>query len=331
MRCRQDVANENENGAVLLTTLLIMSIMATVAVNMMDDVRFALKRTANIDAYAQADWYLQASEDYTQSYLETLLQSADTAVLTRTLANADPIILPIDGGAITLSVRGGSTCVSLGGLIENDGRKLFRQLLETTGWDSLSAANFTSIAADWIDADTQTLPGGAEDYVYLGRTPAYRTPNTLFSTTGELRALSTMTKEKFAALRPFVCAREDKTTQINVDALDITQTPLLAAVLGGVDQIAVAQALLSQRPPEGYQTLERLNASPVLAGRPLSAEESAVITFEPTHLWVEASVNYRQISRHAVMEFALKDGRLTSSFKRLGTDERRPIMLKTPS
>ena len=320
---------QKDTGAVLLTTLLIMSIMATVAVNIMGDVRFALKRTANIERYTQADWYLSGAETYAQSYLENLLAATDPAMMNAALIQAKPITLPIDGGVITLTVRDGSDCLSLGGLSENNGRKLFRQLLETVGWDSLSAANLTSIATDWIDADTQALPGGAEDFVYLGLTPAYRTPNTAFASVGELRALSTMTEEKFTTLRPFVCAREAASTQINIDTLNIEDAPILAAMLGGLTAFETAVQLINQRPPEGYQSFERLKASPILTDRPLSSEESAAITFAPTHLWIEAEVNYRQISRHAVIEFSLNNGQLTRTFKRLGTDERRPSVLET--
>ena len=322
---------ESEKGAVLLTTLLVMSVMAMVAVSIMDDVRFALKRTANVEAYAQADWYMKGAESYAQSYLQTLLQTTDSAALNAGLSQAEPTILPIEGGAITLRVQDGSTCVSLGGLSQNSGRKLFRQALETAGWDSLSAANFTSVASDWVDADTQTLPGGAEDYVYLGKSPAYRAANAAFSSVGELRALTTMSEEKFTALRPLVCARKTAETKINIDAVNMTQAPVLAAILGGADHIATAQQIIAQRPPEGYQTLARLLASPALSEAPLSAEQTAALVFAPAYLWVEASVNYRQVTRHAVIEFEIKDGQLTRIFKRLGTDERRPTMLKEKS
>jgi len=325
------MTQQNDKGAVLLTTLLVMSIMAMVAVSIMDDVRFALKRTANIEAYAQADWYMQGAEDYAQSYLQSLLQTAQPAALNSGLMQAEPIVLPIEGGAITLRVMDGSTCISLGGLSENKGRKLFRQALETAGWDSLSAANFTSVAVDWVDADSQALPGGAEDYVYLGKSPAYRAANAPFASVQELRALSTMTQDKFNALSPFICARESAETKINVDTLDISQAPILAVIMGGLNHIPTAQQIITQRPPEGYQTIERLNVSPALSDAPLSPEQSAALVFTPAYLWVEASVTYRQITRHAVIEFELDNGQLNRIFKRLGKDARRTPMLKAES
>ena len=239
--------------------------------------------------------------------------------------------MPIEGGAITLRARDGGGCVSLGGLTENTGRKLFRQILETTGWDTLAAANFTSVAADWVDADTQVLPGGAEDYVYLGRAPAYRTPNSAFSTVSELRALSGMNEEKFQALRPYVCARGDAPTALNIDAIDITQAPTLAAILGGAHQLTTAQGLISARPPEGYQSFENLNASPLLSSEPIDNDAAAFIVFSPRFIWTEIEVSYQNVVRHAVMEFSNEGGTLTQVFRRLSKDEARPIMLENKS
>jgi len=165
-------------GAVLLMTLLVMSLMAVLAVSLMDDVRYALRRTANVQAYAQADWYLTGAEDYAQNYLSALLKNTEEAAMNAALLRPQPVILPLEAGSITVQLSGGSQCLSLGALSEDEGRRLFRQLLEVTGWSSLSAANFISAAADWTDPDSRPLPGGAEDGSYLGKTPAYRTANT---------------------------------------------------------------------------------------------------------------------------------------------------------
>ena len=65
-------SKHNEKGTVLLTTLLIMSVMAAVAVAIIDDIRFAVKRTINVGDYAQVDWYVKGGEDFTRSYIQDL-------------------------------------------------------------------------------------------------------------------------------------------------------------------------------------------------------------------------------------------------------------------
>ncbi len=320
--------HDTEKGAVLLTTILVMSLMATVAVGIMDDIRFALRRTHNVQAYAQADWYISGTQDYVQSHLGALIKTTDETKLNMVLRQAKPIILPMEGGEITLLVKDGSDCISLGGLVDTDGRKLFRQLLDTVGWESLDAANLTSIAADWVDSDSKPLPGGAEDYTYLGLSPAYRAANRPMSSVTELRALSGMNEKKLTALRPFVCARQSPRTVLNIDTLTLDQAPVLAAILGGHSQNDIAQQLIMTRPSTGYQTLEQLTAAPALSGAKLDKKTVKNLAFSPQHLWVEAEVRTGQITRHIVMEFEIKEGELTRTFKRLDPDARRKVVLK---
>ncbi len=324
-------AEESEKGAVLLTTILVMSLMATVAVGIMDDIRFALRRTHNVQAYAQADWYINGAQDYVQSHLGALINNTDSTKLNTLLFRAEPTILPMEGGEITLSVKDGSDCISLGGLVDNDGSKLFRQLLDVIGWESLDAANFTSIASDWVDSDSKPLPGGAEDYAYLGLSPAYRAANRAMSSVSELRALSGMNEKKYSTMRNFVCARKNPLTTLNIDTLSLDQAPVLAAVLGGSGQGEIAQQLILNRPSEGYQSLERLLAAPALSGKKLDGKTVKALIFTPQYLWVEAEVRTGQITRHIVMEFEIKDGGLTRTFKRLGPDARRKTVLKDGS
>lgn len=313
-----------ERGAVLLMTLLVMSLMAVMAVSIMDDVRYALRRTANVHAYAQADWYLKGAEDYAQSYLETLLGENDDAAINAALLRPQPVILPLEAGNITIELRGGSQCLSLGALAENEGRRLFRQLLEVTGTPSLSAANLTSSAADWVDADSQRLPGGAEDGSYIGKTPAYRTANTAMASVSELRALRGMTETRFQSLRPFVCARENAATQLNINTLSRDQAPLLAAFMGGASFLDTARNLIEQRPPSGFSDLSALQATPAMSQEGSNNAELKHIVFAPQHIWTHIRVDFQNISRHAIIEFELGDTRLTPGFRRLGTAENRP-------
>ena len=48
--------SKHERGTVLLTTLLIMTVMAAITVALMEDIRFAVKRTINVHAYAPVSY-----------------------------------------------------------------------------------------------------------------------------------------------------------------------------------------------------------------------------------------------------------------------------------
>lgn len=319
---------ETERGAILLTTLMVMSIMAALAVALIDDVRFAVKRAVNVQSYAQADWYALAGEDFAKSYLTAALASAPEAEINSVLREGQPIIFPIEGGAISMNVRDGSQCLSLN---DASAGKELRQLLEVLGWDTLSAARFVSIARDWSDVDSNRLPDGAEDYTYLGQSPAYRTANAPLSSVMELRALSEMTEEKYQILRPFVCTRApEKASLVNINTLTLEQVPLLAAMLGGNDFYTLAFGLVSERPPEGY-TVESLRSSPYLAGDIINDVSLSRLTFAPEHIWVETDIFYLEARRTVLLEFERSENGVTRTFRRFNGEARRPVLEREPS
>lgn len=316
-----------EDGAVLLTTLLVMSLMAILAVSIMDDIRFAVKRAANIQAYAQADWYQKGAEDFTKSYLSKQISASSPEERNLVLNTPQPIILPIDGGMLALSVRDGSHCFSLGALGHAAGNRTFRQLLTTLGWSENEAARITTIAIDWQDADSQMLPGGAEDYTYLGQTPARRTSNTAFTSVTELRSLGLFSEEQYQTLRPFICSRgADQKLTVNINTLSKQQAPLLAAILGGPEALNVSVQLITQRPPSGYADLSALRPSPALASFDLKNAQLNQIGFEPAYIWVEAQINYLTATRVASFEFAIAGNRLERIYRGFGDEALRPLL-----
>ena len=69
---------------------------------------------------------------------------------------------------------------------------------------------------DWIDTDIvpQSIDG-AEDSVYMGQAPPYRTANRYITSASELLALPGFGRDRYLALAPYVTALPYKTT-INV-------------------------------------------------------------------------------------------------------------------
>ena len=325
-----------DKGVVLLTTLLVMAVMAAVSVALIDQIRFAVKRAGNVQDFAQADWYLKGAEDFAEQYLSEQLGEFDGPARNLALQSGIPAILPIDGGTISLFVRDGGQCVSLNSVIRGQAG-LLRQLFETIGWSPVDAAQIMPIIQDWVDEGTQVLPGGAEDFTYLGRDPAYRTPNAPFTSFTELRLLEGMSEERYRSIRPFACVREipegDETSgtagsEININTLTPAQAPLLAAILGGVNYLQQAEQLILDRPSEGY-TSESLRASPIVID--IQDENSSgnfldYLTFEPQYFWVEARIDYLSATRIAAFEFSIENDQLTRLYRGLGEEALRPII-----
>lgn len=319
-------AARKDDGAVLLTTLLVMSIMAVLAVAIMDDVRFAVKRAANVQSYAQTDWYIKGAGDFAESYISQQLNETTPEQLNVGLTQQEPIIFPFEGGLMQLSVRDGSQCFSLTDIEKTSGRIVFRRLLTELGWDVSQAARVTSVAVDWQDNDSELLPGGAEDYTYLGKAPAYRASNASFQSITELRSLNGVTEIGYQALRPFICARGGTSVNpVNVNTLAPWQAPLLAAILGGDRPLATARQLISDRPAAGYADNNQFRESPALAGYALKDAQFDFLLFEPGFIWVEADVSYLQARRKAAFEFLIEEGRAVRLYHGYGDEVLRPV------
>jgi general secretion pathway protein K len=168
--------------------------------------------------------------------------------------------LPIDGGSIEGGLEDMQGRFNLNNLLKPDGTvdenslARFRNLLRLTGVDE----RWAGALADWLDADTvDTFPDGAEDGVYIGQSPPYRTANGPVTTTTELLALPGFTLEDYARLRPHVAALPVG-TPINV----CTASPLvLAAIVEGGTDFGDAESLARNRIDGCFPTLQDLQAT----------------------------------------------------------------------
>lgn len=335
-RFNQDT--ENERGTVLLTTLLIMAVMAAVSVAIMDDIRFAVKRVINVGDYAQADWYVKGAEDFAASYISQTLAPLPKAAKNESLKEPQIYAFPFDGGAMTLNVRDGSHCFSLGSLIQADGTqnsvgvRQFSSLLIALGWPNNEAANMAAVLSDWIDTDTQRTQNGAEDGDYLRRIPPHRTANAALASVMELRALEGMTEELYQSIRPFLCARAaGEMTKFNIDTATPLDAIILSTLLGGADYVQTAVQLITERPPEGYGSLEKLEEASAMNGFDSPDRAFEQIVYEPNKLWVEAKVSYRNAQRLVVFEFDTLDNRGANlTYRGWGSENLRP-RIKDPN
>ena len=98
---------------------------------------------------------------------------------------------------------------NLNNLVKTDGTPdpvqvaAFEQLLASLGIEP----KWAGYVVDWIDPDiVPTNPEGAEDSVYLGQAPPYRTANMYITSASELLALPGFGHDRYKKLEPFVTA-----------------------------------------------------------------------------------------------------------------------------
>lgn len=257
----RDHERDPETGTVLLTTLLVMALMATLAVALMDDIRLAVKRTQTVDAYAQADWQLRGAQAFVTAWVANDYKALPVEAKTALLLSPDPLILPTPGGAVTVRLRDASQCFNLNAVVNEAGvlvplaRVEFQDLMSLLGLPTSQAESLSYRLADWMDADTQRNEYGAEDGTYLRRTPPYRTANTALTSVDELLAVDGMDAETFALLRPFICVGAPGVrTPVNVNTLPPERLIVLAAALNGDTPSQLALSLLETRGARGFES-----------------------------------------------------------------------------
>lgn len=153
--------------------------------------------------------------------------------------------LPVDGGAIHVSVEDAQGRFNLNNLLQNNQPSapdvsVFQRLLLELKLDPLLA----NALIDWIDADSNvTSPGGAEDVDYLNLKTPYRAANQPLVSVDELRLVRGFDAKTVDTLLPFVTVLPAGThSTINVN----TASAELLAALTGMD-LAAAKRIADNR------------------------------------------------------------------------------------
>lgn len=145
---------------------------------------------------------------------------------------------------------------------------------------------------DWLDGDQQNHgPGGAEDLVYLGREPAYRSADRLFQDASELLLVQGMKREDYETLRPHISTLP-RYTPININS---ATAPVLASLSDQLD-LASAEALVTQTDTEAYKEVaDFLSAS----GLDQHVDLTSVISVRSDWFIAQGLVTMGGLERHA--------------------------------
>jgi len=250
-------ARSRQKGVALITAILITALVSSVALSLAWDNALDMRRTMTLLYRDQAVQVALGAESWIQSILRDDLSETDTDHLGEIWASELPG-LPVQSEAVQGELFGAIEDLqgrfNVNNLIDENGEidelavEHFQRLLQVLEIDP----RFAGIAADWIDANREAaFPDGAEDAIYTGFVPAYRTANVTLSNASELAALEGMDKETFDTLLPHIVALPGR-TGINVN----TAT---TAVLQSLDENLTesdVEGLISERENGGFADVQ---------------------------------------------------------------------------
>lgn len=319
-------------GMALLTVLLLVAVMAALAVAMLDEIRFGLRRGQNGQAMARAQWLAISTDTLAREQIRRLLQRDPARTTLEGGWNGRPFVFPVEGGSIRAVLRDGGNCFNLNSVVEGAPGQWRRRtigvgqyiaLLDALDIRGSAAQGLADALVDWIDSDGARSPSGAEDDAYARRRPAYRSSGTLLAETSELRAIAGYDEGTYRRLRPHVCALPDNLlSPLNLNTLGEGDAPLLQMLTASALDAASARRVIAARPASGWHQAAAFWAQPALQALPLPGEVLGQAGVRTRYFHLQAQVAFGEAQLHMTQLFdADATGRVRLLARRWSEDE----------
>ena len=249
-------AKRNSRGVALITAMLITALTASLASGLAWNSALDVRRTMVLLYYEQGVQVALGAETWMRILLRDDLAEGATDHLGELWASDLPG-LPVESdtiqGAVIGKIEDLQGRFNVNNLLDQNGEvdqtvvEQFQRLLQVLELDP----RFAGLTADWIDANQDAgFPDGAEDPIYTGFTPSYRTYNQPLTNISELAALEGMDKASYDRLLPHVAALPGRTS-INVN----TATAEVLMSLDASLDAATVEGLISQREEGGFANI----------------------------------------------------------------------------
>lgn len=274
---------QKQTGIALITVLMILAIMVTIAATMTGRLTLSLKRTEGLTASQKVYWYGQAATDLGRMVLNKDLADSSTVSLDQTWATSGTVF-PLENGNFAGDIKDLRSCFNVNAIAEQDQDNKpaapvtqFQDLLEAIGLDNYKAEMIAQSTRDWIDKDDKTAPlQGAEDSFYQGNAVPYLAANNLMVDISELRAVQGVGKKTYEKIAPYLCAIPATEQKINVNTVTVEQAEILYALFKQQPNVSLDisdfKTLLENRPTSGWNSINDFFASGIFSGLTLSAD-----------------------------------------------------------
>lgn len=259
----------------LLMVLVLVAVMSALAVGILEDVRFAVRRSTNAQSVGQARWYALGAEALAKAQLTRLAKADPERTSLRGDWNGRVFRFPIENGTLQGRVQDATGCFNLNSVVQGAGEQLeprvlggaqFQALAVALGVSPREAQSLAAALTDWIDSDLVRELGGAEDEAYARVAKPYRTSGSLMAEVSELRAVRGVTPDIYARLRPMICALPTADlSPININTLPPERAVLITMLTDGAISPDAASAVLARRPPGGWSGVDAFWREPALA------------------------------------------------------------------
>ncbi len=279
----------------MLMALVMLAIASSLAVGIWYNNQLSLARISNLQKSYQAKHYSQGMllwasdilrEDYTQdeNQHDSSLDPWQQGIQGMLVEDA-----VLSGTLVGLNGRFNVNNLVINGAVSEPHMLYFKRLLQALELD----VNLADKIVDWIDVDQVPEPNGAEDFVYLAKSPSYQTSSSYFKHVQELSLLDGFSADDYAQLSPYVSALpvQNGATRMNVN----TMPPVMLSALhtqiskemalrlyqeGRADHLTVNDFFLDE--PIKFKLDDRIKTSikPLISTQTLYLQASSLVQME---------------------------------------------------
>jgi len=264
-----------QRGIALITVLMILAIMVTIASTMTGRLTLSLKRTEGMIFSQSVYWYGQAAGDFGRMILNQDLDDSSVVSLDQNWATPD-MVFPLENGHIGGEFQDMRSCFNLNTLAVKDKESIraipvtqFQALLEVLGVSDYSAEMIAESSRDWIDEDDISNGAqGAEDSTYQARSVPHLAGNNLMVDVSELRAVQGVSQQVYEHIAPYLCAIPSTEQKINVNTVKVEHAALLYALFEADFNLPLGDftRLLEERPASGWDNINQFLESDIFTG-----------------------------------------------------------------
>jgi len=291
-RQRPRRSSRAQRGIALIVAILLVALGTIIAATVAFENAMAARRSTATFAFDQSIMVAEGAEALAAFGIRQFFQADPNNVYLG--QGWDKPVGPLEvvpGVMLEASLEDMQGRLNINNLVQKDGTPdpvyvpAFVKLLELVGIET----KWAPMLVDWIDYDIvpQSIDG-AEDSVYMGQTPPYRTANRYITSTTELLALPGFGRDRYLALAPYiaalpygtkinVCTAKDKVldaflpqgqTEFSATAGQLDKNRTAATTGGCFPTIANYQAALGS--PKSTGTSPNNAASPISKFGPTS-------------------------------------------------------------
>lgn len=293
----------HDNGAALVTVLLLVAVMSIAAVASFEATGYAVKRTTAARMYDQARQYAIGGEHIARIAAERLATTDQALLRTIGFDGKSDISYPVDGGIVEGSVTDASNCFNVNSLVSSiEGGVLvanesalvqYQYLLELAGLSEGEAEYLSATLVDWLDSDSRQSARGAEDYDYAVYNPPYRAANTLMSDLTELRLVAGYDNNVRSLVVPFLCTLPTTNPAIlNANSFGPEDALLLTALVGRAVSLPQMQGLIAERAARGYETVGDFWTASIFNGLAINQSVRSTVDVKPSRFSAQIHVRY---------------------------------------